>query len=96
MKKTRFTETQIVSILKQQEAGIPTKEICRQHGISEATFYNWKSRYGGIEASDVKRLKDLEEENFRLKKMFADLSLDNQILKEIFAKKGWALPQKGN
>ena len=96
MKKTRFTETQIVSILKQQEAGIPTREICRQHGISEATFYNWKSRYGGMEASDVKRLKDLEEENSRLKKMFADLSLDNQILKEIFAKKGWALPQKGN
>lgn len=96
MKKTRFTETQIVSILKQQEAGIPTKEICRQHGISEATFYNWKSRYGGMEASDVKRLKDLEDENSRLKKMFADLSLDNQILKEIFTKKGWALPQKGN
>ncbi|WP_031529881.1 transposase, partial [Dyadobacter crusticola] len=81
MKKTKFTETQIVSILKQQEAGIPTKEICRQNGISEATFYNWKSRYGGMEASDVKRLKDLEEENSRLKKMFADLSLDNQILK---------------
>lgn len=96
MKKTRFTETQIVSILKQQETGITTKEICRQHGISEATFYNWKSRYGGMEASDVKRLKDLEEENSRLKKMFADLSLDNQILKELFAKKGWALPQKGN
>ena len=96
MKKTRFTETQIVSILKQQEAGIPTKEICRQRGISEATFYNWKSRYGGLEASDVKRLKDLEEENSRLKKMFADLSLDNQILKEIFVKKGWALPRKGN
>lgn len=96
MKKTKFTETQIVSILKQQEAGMPTKEICRQHGISEATFYNWKSRYGGMEASDVKRLKDLEEENSRLKKMFADLSLDNQILKELFAKKGWALPQKGN
>lgn len=96
MKKTKFTETQIVSILKQQEAGIPTKEICRQHSISEATFYNWKSRYGGMEASDVKRLKDLEEENSRLKKMFADLSLDNQILKELFAKKGWALPQKGN
>ena len=90
MKKTRFTETQIVSILKQQEAGIPTKEICRQHGISEATFYNWKSRYGGMEASDVKRLKDLEEENSRLKKMFADLSLVNQILKELFAKKGIA------
>jgi putative transposase len=70
MKKTRFTETQIVSILKQQEAGIPTKEICRQNGISEATFYNWKSRYGGMETSDVKRLKDLEEENTRLKKMY--------------------------
>jgi len=96
MKKTRFTETQIVSILKQQEAGIPTKELCRQHSISEATFYNWKSRYGGMETSDVKRLKDLEEENARLKKMYADLSLDNYILKELFTKKGWALPQKGN
>lgn len=96
MKKTRFTETQIVSILKQQEAGIPTKELCRQHSISEATFYNWKSRYGGMETSDVKRLKDLEEENARLKKMYADLSLDNHILKELFTKKGWALPQKGN
>ncbi len=95
MKKTRFTETQIVSILKQQEAGIPTKEICRQHGISEATFYNWKSRYGGMEASDVKRLKDLEEENSRLKKMFADLSLDNQILKEIFPKRAGLCRKKG-
>jgi putative transposase len=94
MKKTRFTETQIVSILKQQEAGIPTKEICREHGISEATFYNWKSKYGGMEASDVKRLKDLEEENARLKRMYADLSLDNQILKDLFTKKGWALPSK--
>jgi len=96
MKKTRFTETQIVSILKQQEAGISTKEIAREHGISEATFYNWKSKYGGMETSDVKRLKDLEEENFRLKKMYADLAMDNQILKELFTKKGWALPPKGN
>ncbi len=96
MKKTRFTESQIVKILKQQENGIPTKEICREHGISEATFYNWKSKYGGMEASDVKRLKDLEEENARLKKMYADLAMDNQILKELFTKKGWALPQKGN
>ena len=94
MKKTRFTETQIVSILKQQEAGMPTKEICREHGISEATFYNWKSKYGGMEASDVKRLKDLEDENTRLKRMYADLSLDNQILKDLFTKKGWALPPK--
>ncbi|CCH51183.1 Low calcium response locus protein S [Fibrisoma limi BUZ 3] len=96
MKKTRFTESQIVKILKQQENGIPTKEICREHGISEATFYNWKSKYGGMEASDVKRLKDLEEENARLKKMYADLAMDNQILKDLFTKKGWALPPKGN
>jgi putative transposase len=96
MKKTRFSETQIVSILKQQEGGIPTKEICREHGISEATFYNWKSKYGGMETSDVKRLKDLEEENNRLKKMYADLAMDNQILKDLFTKKGWALPPKGN
>ena len=96
MKKTRFTETQIVSTLKRQESGIPTKEICRELGISEATFYNWKSKYGGMEASDVKRLKDLEEENARLKKMYADLAMDNQILKDLFTKKGWALPQKGS
>lgn len=96
MKKTRFTETQVVSILKQQEAGISTKEICREHGISEATFYNWKSKYGGMESSDVKRLKDLEEENNRLKKMYADLAMDNQILKDLFTKKGWALPLKGS
>jgi len=96
MKKTKFTETQIVSILKQQEAGIPTKEICRQHGISEATFYNWKSRYGGMEASDVKRLKDLEEENSRLKKMFAELSMNHDILKEVITKKGWGSGNKNS
>lgn len=96
MKKTRFTETQIVSTLKKQEAGMPVKEICRELGISEPTFYNWKSKYGGMEASDVKRLKDLEDENARLKKMYADLAMDNQILKDLFTKKGWALPPKGN
>lgn len=96
MKKTRFTETQIVSTLKKQEAGVPTKEICRELGISEATFYNWKSKYGGMEASDVKRLKDLEEENARLKKMYADQAMDIQILRELFTKKGWALPPKSN
>ena len=89
MKKSRFTETQIVSILKQQESGRATKELCREHGISEATFYNWKSKYGGMEASDVRRLKDLEEKNARLKKMFAELSLDHSILKEVITKKGW-------
>lgn len=94
MKKTRFTETQIVSILKQQEGGRATKDLCRENGISEATFYNWKNKYGGMETSDVRRLKELEEENSRLKKMYADLALDNRILKDLFAKKGWALPQK--
>ena len=96
MKKTRFTETQIVSILKQQEAGKPVKELCREHGISDATFYNWKSKYGGLETSDVKKLKELEEENSRLKKMYAELAMDNRILKDLFTKKGWALPQKDN
>ena len=94
MKKTRFSETQIVSILKQQEGGRATKDLCREHGISEATFYNWKNKYGGMETSDVKRLKELEDENSRLKKMYADLALDNRILKDLFTKKGWALPQK--
>ncbi|WP_152530826.1 IS3 family transposase [Sediminibacterium sp. C3] len=88
MKKTRFTETQIVSILKQQEGGRTTKELAREHGVSEATIYNWKSKYGGMEASDVKKLKDLEEENSRLKKMYADVAMDNQILKDLFSKKG--------
>ena len=96
MKKTRFTETQIVSILKQQEGGRPTKEIAREHGISEATFYNWKSKYGGMESSDVRKLKDLEEENSRLKKMYAELSLDHSILKDVITKKGWGLVNRGS
>jgi putative transposase len=96
MKKTRFTETQIVSILKQQEAGRSTKEVCREHGISAATFYNWKSKYGGMEASDVRRMKELEEENARLKRMYANLAMDNEILRDLFTKKGWALPQKSS
>ena len=96
MKKTRFTETHIVSILKQQEGGLSVKDICREHSISEATFYNWKSKYGGMEASDVRRLKDLEDENNQLKRMYADLALDNKILKDLFTKKGWALPQKNS
>jgi putative transposase len=96
MKKTRFTETQIVGILKQQEGDIPTKELSREYGISAATIYNWKSKYGGMEVSDVKRMKELEEENAKLKRMYANLALDNEILKDLFAKKGWALPQKDN
>lgn len=77
MRKSRFTETQIISILKQQEAGLKVKDICREHSISPATFYNWKWKYGGMEASDVKRLRELEEENARLKRMYAELSLDH-------------------
>jgi putative transposase len=87
MKTGRFSESQIIGILKQQEAGMKTSDICREHGISQATFYNWKSKYGGMEASDVKRLRDLEQENARLKRMYAELSLDHQILKDIIEKK---------
>ena len=94
MKKTRFTEAQIVAALKKQESGIPAKEICREYGISEVTFYNWKSKYGGMEASDVRRLKDLEEENSLLKRMFAELSMDNAFLNDVISKKGWALQTK--
>lgn len=87
MKKFRYTEHQIINILKESEAGKKTKDICREYGISSATFYNWKAKYAGMQSSDVKRLRDLEEENRRLKKMFAELSLDHQILKEIIEKK---------
>ena len=87
MKKSRFTEQQIVQILKQAEAGVKTADICRQQGISETTFYNWKAKYGGMESADIKRLRELETENQRLKRMYAELSLDHQILKEIVEKK---------
>jgi len=89
MKKSRFTETKIVSILKEVEAGLKVEQVCRNHGISSATHYNWKSKYGGMEASDVKRLKALEEENSRLKKMYANLSLEHEAVKELIVKKGW-------
>ena len=74
MKKLRFTEIQIIAILKQSDAGIKVEDICRQHGISSATYYNWKSKYGGMEASDVRKIKELEQENLKLKKLFADVS----------------------
>ncbi len=87
MKKSRYTETQIAKILKEVEAGRKVNEVCREYGISDATYYNWKSKYGGMEASDVKRLKELEGENRRLKQMFADLSLEHRIVKDILEKK---------
>ena len=87
MKKSRYTETQIVKILKEVEAGKKVKDACREYGISDATYYNWKAKYGGMEASDIKRLKDLEEENRRLKQMYADLSLEHKVLKDIVEKK---------
>ena len=87
MKKSRFSESKIVSLLKEHANGRSTQEICREHGISSATFYNWRKKYGGMDASQLKRLKELEEENARLKKMYADLALDNTMLKDILSKK---------
>lgn len=87
MKKSRFTETQIVSILKQADAGMPVKDVCRQAGISMATYYQWKSKYGGLEASELKRVKELEAENAQLKRMYAELALDNAAMKDLITKK---------
>ena len=85
--KKRFTESQIVAAIKKQEAGIPVKDICREVGISDATFYNWKAKYGGMEASDVKRMKELEAENAQLKSMYAETSMKNRALKNLIEKK---------
>ena len=86
MKRTRFSEEQIAGILKQGEAGMKTAELCRQHGISEGTFYNWKAKYGGMGVTDVQKLKRLEEENAKLKRVVADLTLDNVVLKDLLSK----------
>ena len=96
MKKSKFTEAQILKVLKSQEEGKKVSEICREYGISEPTFYNWKSKYGGMTLSELQRVKELEAENARLKRLVADLSLDNQILKEVNSKKWLRLIKKSN
>ena len=87
MKKSRFSEEKIIAVLKQAEAGVKAAELCRKHGISQATLYNWKSKYGGMEPSQLKRLKELEAENSRLKRMYADLSLTHHALQDAVQKK---------
>lgn len=87
MKKSKFTETQILGVLKAQEAGKTVQEICREYGISQPTFYKWKSKYSGMEASDIKRIKELEAENAKLKRMYAERSLEIDALKDVLSKK---------
>lgn len=91
MKRGKHTEEQIIGVLKQVEAGRTVKEVARELGVSEATIYTWKSKYGGMEVSDARRLKELEDENHRLKQMVADLSLDKEALKSVIRKNGWSL-----
>ena len=92
MKRKRHTEEQIIAILKEHEAGVKTADLCRKHGISEASFYNWKAKYGGLEVSEAKRLKAMESENARLKKLLADAMLDNAMLKDVASKNVWSAP----
>ena len=86
MRKSRFTEAQIIGMIKEQEAGIPTAEVCRKHGLSQGTFYKYKSKYGGMEVSDVAKLRAMEDENVRLKRLLADTMLDNAVLKDLLGK----------
>lgn len=92
MKKGRFSEEQIIGVLKQHEAGRKVADLAREIGVSEATIYTWKSKYGGMEVSEARRLKALEDENRRLKHLVADLSLDKEVLKAVIQKNGWSLP----
>lgn len=87
MKKSRFSESQIIKIVNEGDAGVPVADVCRKHGVSASTFYKWRAKYGGLDISQLTRLRELEEENRRLKQMYAELSLDHKILKEIVEKK---------
>ena len=87
MKKSKFSESQIIAILKEADAGMLVKDICRKHGISSPTYYSWESKYGGMEASELKRVKEMEAQNAKLKKMYAELALENAAMKELISKK---------
>ena len=87
MRKSKFTESQIVGILGEGEAGLPVAEVCRKHGISNALYYQWKSKYSGVSVSELKRIRELESENSRLKKMYADLALENESIKDVLSRK---------
>lgn len=87
MRTSRFTDSQIIAILKEADAGMKVKDLCRKHGISDATYYKWKSKFGGMEASELRRVRELEAENAKLKRMYADLALENTAMKDVIAKK---------
>lgn len=87
MRRSRFSEQQIITILKEAESGVKVSDVCRRHGMSPATFFKWRSRYGGLEVNELRRIKQLEEENRQLKRMFADLSLEHHALKDVLSKK---------